>query len=225
MVGHFMRFLYGDSWEKFPICPGEPWLIGNQNISITNLVMVHDIFEPVPQFLKTADMIFVDPPWTQGNLVSFYTKAEIKGVYRKFDAFLDRVFVYITEIHPKVCYIEIGKQFVDIMEARLKQLFPYCARFAVTYYRRHPCFLLRASQDPTPFADLTGLDEADCIKFVCQHESYHCVADFCMGRGLVGLAAFANQKHFVGTELNPRRLAVLLDKLAQFGAVVYPMKY
>jgi len=46
------------------------------------------------------------------------------------------------------------------------------------------------------------------------------MGDLCMGQGLVGLAAHAAGKPFVGTELNPRRLAVLLQKLAQQGVQV-----
>jgi hypothetical protein len=32
-----------------------------------------------------------------------------------------------------------------------------------------------------------------------------------MGRGLVGKYAYLNKKSFAGTELNPKRLAVLVD--------------
>ena len=38
-----------------------------------------------------------------------------------------------------------------------------------------------------------------------------------MGRGLTATTAYALGKRFVGTELNPRRLAVAIDKVAQLG--------
>ena len=34
-----------------------------------------------------------------------------------------------------------------------------------------------------------------------------------MGRGLVGVNAYKNGKRFVGTELNHKRLAVLLERI------------
>ena len=34
-----------------------------------------------------------------------------------------------------------------------------------------------------------------------------------MGRGLVGYNSFINNKPFVGTELNKKRLAVLIDRI------------
>lgn len=65
------------------------------------------------------------------------------------------------------------------------------------------------------------MDEADCIKLVAQQEQYTCLGDLCMGQGLVGLAAHAAGRPFVGTELNPRRLAVLLQKLSRQGATAH----
>jgi len=38
-----------------------------------------------------------------------------------------------------------------------------------------------------------------------------------MGRGLVGINAHANGKRFVGTELNHRRLSVLVKKISESG--------
>jgi DNA modification methylase len=38
-----------------------------------------------------------------------------------------------------------------------------------------------------------------------------------MGRGTVGHNAFRNKRRFVGTELNPKRLAVLINKIHKGG--------
>ena len=69
-------------------------------------------------------------------------------------------------------------------------------------------------------ADYTGMDEAKVIAQAARIEDYTVLGDFCMGQGLVGLAAYDAGKPFVGTELNQRRLAVLLQKLAKRGAVI-----
>lgn len=93
-------------------------------------------------------------------------------------------------------------------------------RWDVVYYRKHPCCILRGSHHGPTAYDYTGMDEAKVIALAARIEDYDVMGDFCMGQGLVGLGAWAAGKPFVGTELNPRRLAVLLQKLAKRGADV-----
>ena len=55
-------------------------------------------------------------------------------------------------------------------------------------------------------------------KYWFSHEGYDIpilfeIGDLCMGRGLVGVNAYKNGKRFVGTELNHKRLAVLLERI------------
>lgn len=208
-----MKWRYGDSWEKFPI--EDLAFINNKSV-----VKVHDIFNSFPAFLKQADLLIIDPPWNQGNLTSFYTKAYIDA-YRFFDKFLDRLFYYISLISPQKCYLEMGKQFVYNVSRRLHNQFPFCTIFPVYYYRTRPSFFLCGSmKNNSHYLDLSEKDEMDCIEMICKEETYSCVGDLCMGRGAVGLAAYEAGKPFVGTELNKRRLAVLLDKLSSKGAQI-----
>jgi len=209
-----MKWTYGGAWERFPIREGEVWQAGG------GLLAVHNLFEPLPEFMHKADLIFIDPPWNLGNLNTFYTKAERVDYQTSFDVFSDAVFMRIEEISPQICYIEIGKQNVDNFRKRLERLYPVVQAWPVTYYRKHPCWILRGSASETT-ADYTGMDESVVIKAVGQREKYRCIGDFVMGRGLVGLAAHAAGKEFVGTELNPRRLACLLSALAEQGVVVH----
>ena len=46
-----------------------------------------------------------------------------------------------------------------------------------------------------------------------------------MGRGLVGVNAYKNGKRFVGTELNHKRLAVLLERIVNMGGTYKLIKY
>lgn len=210
-----MKYKYGNAWEEFPIEPGEVWGIPSNG----SKVAVHNIFDPLPEFMLEADLLFVDPPWNQGNLTSFYTKAG-RDDYQQFDDFTDVLFTRIAEIAPKTCYIEIGNQFVDKWLERLTVLYPYVLCWPVVYYRKHPTNIIRGGQSPVDF-DFTGMDEADVIMRVGQVEQYNVMGDLCMGQGLVGLSAWrAGRRPFVGTELNKRRLANLLQKLAKEGAVV-----
>jgi hypothetical protein len=209
-----MKYQYGDGWEQYPIEPGEVWGIPDNG----SKVAVHDIFNPLPDFMHTADLLFVDPPWTQGNLTAFYTKAG-RDDYQRFEAFTAVLFQRIAEVAPTTCYIEIGNQFVDEWYGRLAELFPAVQRWPVVYYRKHPTNIIRGGQSPTAH-DFTGMDEAKIIGVVGQVEEYRVMGDMCMGQGLVGLSAWAAGRPFVGTELNERRLANLLQRLAKKGAEV-----
>lgn len=209
------KWTYGDAWEQFPIVAGETWGLPHQR----GRVAVHDIYEPLPAFMFEADMLFVDPPWNLGNLKSFYTKAGRVDHPQSFGKFATVIFRHIQAIAPLTCYLEIGNEAVDDWQKRLATIYPHVQRWPVVYYRKHPTNLLRGSSiGPVPF-DYTGMDEAKCIYRAAELEGT-CIGDLCMGRGLVGRAAYAAGKRFVGTELNPRRLACLLQALAQQGAEV-----
>jgi len=207
-----MEWKYGDAWERYPIEQGQIWGIGESRVA------VHNLFEPLPGFMA-ADMLFTDPPWNLGNINSFYTKAERVDYQKSFTPFVDALFQRIAEISPGVCYLEIGNQNVNDFERRLRDQFAAVQRWQVTYYKKHPTWIIRGADQPTQ-RDYSGMDEADVIKMAAAAEEYQVIGDMCMGRGLVGLAAYAAGHAFVGTELNKRRLACLLEALAKKGADV-----
>jgi len=208
------KWTYGNAWEQFPIEPGEVWGIPANG----SRVAVHNIFNPLPRFMHEADLLFIDPPWNQGNLTSFYTKAG-RDDYQEWRDFTAVLFQRINEVNPSICYIEIGNQFVDEWHGRLAGMFECVQRWPVVYYRKHPTNIIRGGFAPIGH-DFTGMDEAKAIDLIGQIESYAVMGDLCMGQGLVGLSAWAAGRPFVGTELNKRRLANLLQKLAKKGAEI-----
>ena len=62
------------------------------------------------------------------------------------------------------------------------------------------------------------MDEEDSMRWILNNEQYECVADLCIGRGLVAGAAYQAGKRFVGTELNCKKLSLLLSRLNKMGA-------
>lgn len=210
-----MKWKYGNAWEEFPIEPGEVWGIPANGSSVA----VHDIFQPLPDFMLQADLIVSDPPWNGGNLKSFYTKAGRED-YQEWSDFADVFFQRIAQIDPNTCYIEIGNQFVDEWQERLHGHYPAVQHWPVLYYRKNPTNLIRGSRNGQIGIDFFGMDEADCIAKIGQIEQYEVMGDPCMGQGLVGISAWDAGKPFVGTELNKRRLANLLQKLAKRGATI-----
>ena len=63
--------------------------------------------------------------------------------------------------------------------------------------------------------DVYAMDEEKIIEFICKNIEYNCIGDICMGRGLVGLNSYLNNKNFVGIELNHKRLSVLLENISK----------
>lgn len=214
-----MEWKYGNAWEQFPMESGELWRLDNGST-----VAVHNIFEPLPSFMFSADLLFVDPPWNQGNINSFYTKAGRSDYISDFSDFENALFRRISEINPDTCYLEVGFQAVNKWQKALSAMYPHIQRWDVLYYRRNPCHIIRGSRLGEIDFDYTGMDESAVIYKAGKIESYNVMGDMCMGLGLVGLSAYAAGKPFVGTELNKRRLANLLQKLAKQGAVAKKME-
>lgn len=206
-----MKWTYGNAWEKYPIERGELW----REQKTRSAAMVWDIFDGLPEFMREADLVYCDPPWNAVNFSAFYTKAGMETC-RGYGDFVEVFFDHICEIAPRACYVEVGKQNLELFTSKLAAIYPHVQRWEVVYYRKNPSFLLRGGPTPTS-ADFTGLDDMDTPRAAMQTETFECVADLCMGRGLTGLTAFHLGKRFVGTELNKRRLAVLIDNITRLG--------
>ena len=70
---------------------------------------VHNIFDPLPDFMKKADVIFSDPPCSLTNINTFYTKADRNDHQSNFSDFEKRFFQCIDEIKPNKLFIEVFK--------------------------------------------------------------------------------------------------------------------
>lgn len=216
-----MNWNYEDAYKEYPIETGIAVFTDG------SCLKTHDIFQPLPQFMMKADLIFCDPPWNQTNISSFYTKAEKKFDF-DFEKFYARLFECIKQIKPDVCYIEIGKEYLDKFLIELKKIFKYVTFYNSTYYHKkeNKCYIIRGSHKYKK-PKLDYIDEEDIISWACQNEEYTCIADLCMGRGLVAVNAFKCKKAFVGTELNHKRLSVTIKRLSELGAkyqIFYPNK-
>src|SRR5690554_3789675 len=192
------KWNYGNAYKRHPIADNEIVVFDNGS-----KIKVHDIFDPLPGFMKEADLIFVDPPWNLGNLNSFYTKADRTDYQKCFEVFYRRLFECIAEINPSVCYVEIGKEYLAEFIFEMKKQYKQVTFYNSTYYhsRDKLCYVVRGSTKRRKLP-LDYMDEEDIIAWICEHESYECIGDLCIGRGLVGIYAHKNGKRFVGTELN-----------------------
>lgn len=208
-----MKWEYGDAYKHHPIDKGIAVFPDG------SMLQCHDIFNPLPDFMSKADLLFTDSPWNKGNLTSFYTKAELEPFSGTYDKFYIRLFECIKEINPLTAYCEIGKEYLAEFILEMKKIYKYVTFYNSTYYHKSSnlCYVVRGSNKYKKFY-LDGMDEEDIIEYICAKESYNCIADLCMGRGLVAINAYKNNKCFVGTELNHKRLSVALERLYRLNA-------
>ena len=207
------KWNYGDAYLRHPIVEGQIVVFKDGS-----MLKVHNIFDPLPEFMLSADLVFVDPPWNRGNLNSFYTKAGRDDYQDSFKPFYKRLFECIAEIDPRTCYVEIGKEYLGEFLLEMKQLYRAVTFYNSTYYHSKDklCYVVRGSSRRKKLP-LDYMDEEDIIAWICENENYNCVGDLCMGRGLVGTNTYKNGKRFVGTELNHKRLSVLIERMAKSG--------
>jgi len=212
---------YGDAYLRHPIGEDQAAVFDNGSI-----VKVHDIFNPLPDFMKQADVIFTDPPWNLGNLNTFYMKAQKQERHNSFEGFYRRLFECIAIINPRACYVEIGKMYLSEFIQEMKKLYRYVTFYNSNYYHKKEniCYIVHGSNKRKKLP-LDYMDEEDAIEWVCENEEYDCIGDLCMGRGLVGVNAYKNGRKFVGTELNHKRLAVLLERIVNMGGTYKLIKY
>ncbi len=206
------QYDYGGAYLRHPIKEGQRAVF-----DCGSVLSVQDIVDGMPEFMLEADMLFIDPPWNKGNFRSFYTKAGLTDD-PGYEAFLKALFMRISQIKPRICYLEVGKEYLAHFIQQLGDIFPYVTFYNSTYYHRpeNLCYVVRGSTRAKK-SRLDGMDEEDIIAWVTANEDYNKIGDLCMGRGLVAIGAKKAGKQFVGTELNPKRLSVTIERVAGLG--------
>ena len=202
---------YGNAYLEHPCASGTVIFEDGSQVETC------DIMHHMPDFMRRADLIFVDPPWTQSNISSFYTKA-LLGAPPEYSEFHAALFKRIAEISPETCYVEMGKDNLAETILAMRKLYRNVTFFNSTYYHLpdNLCYVVRGGKR-RPARKYDGMDEEDIIATICQEEDYTCIGDLCMGRGLIGLNAYKAGRRFVGTELNHKRLSVLLKRISDLG--------
>lgn len=204
---------YDNSIDVYPIQEGEIYCLENGS-----KIMLNSIANPVPEVMKEADCIFIDPPCSKQNLSSFYTKAEKEKEFAEYKFFFDRITHYINEINPTRIFIEVFAANESAMRDFLKSKYPYYKEYESTYYhnKKNKCKILFGSQYDENYA-IDGVDEWEAVYEICKNVPYNCILDFCLGQGLVARASFAAGKKFIGGELNRNRAAVGINYVAKAG--------
>lgn len=135
---------------------------------------------------------------------------------QSYEEFYEILFKRIGEIEAKLCFLEIGKEYLADFIKEMKKLYKHVTFYNSTYYNngKNFCYIVQGSEKRLNLK-LDGMDEEKIIEFICKNIQYECIGDMCMGRGLVGFNSYLNNKNFVGIELNHKRLSVLLENISK----------
>jgi len=207
---------YDDSYERFPVEYGVPWVESKTN----SVIQVYDFtVDPVPSFMTRADLLYVDPPYNMSHVTGFAHKAGNEPTTDSMDRFLNCLFAAAGVIAPSVFYCEMGKRHAPRVIERMEQAFPYVEEWPITYNGKVEARLIRGGTSPVPDSarSFSGVDDKDTPGLAIEIERPACVGDLCLGRGLTAVHAFKRGIPFVGTELARRRLAVTARKIAELG--------
>ena len=201
------RYKYGNLCDKYDMTGDITFRHGT--------LRVHDIFGKTPAFMLEADVLFSDPPCSLGNINSFYAKADKEERQDDYAKFLRRFWEVVDEISPRVVYLEVFKSNKAKFLAECEKRFRNIRVFNSMYYRKpsNHCWIIQASNEELPDINLEGIDEEDAIEKICTETAFECIADPCMGKGLVAFYASRAGKRFAGTELSKYRLAVACERL------------
>lgn len=188
-----------------------------------SILAVHDIFNPLPEFMRRADTLFVDIPYNQSLLTNFTERARHNIGSEpsplntgRFDDFTAVLFQRIREIAPEHTFIEVGKEALADYIIELRVLYRHVTFYNATYYKKakNKCYVLHATNACRHrYPELEDMDEAAIVAWLCQNHAFKCIGDLCMGEGLVAVEALKNGRSFVGTELNELRYQTAVAKL------------
>lgn len=198
------RWTYGNEGSAYPVQPGETWRCGAHTFACGSLM------EAVS--LGPATLVYADPPWNQGNLTSFATKA---GLARPEHSWLDVYAQIVGLAGRRPCFIEGGRAEAGQVQAALhfrRAGAEEVRQWPVSYYRRHPA-VLHYIGPPLAGLDPSGLDDDDTPGYVLSRFPRGVVADPCSGRGLTSRAAEEAGWPSVNIEQHPSRMSAALARL------------
>lgn len=222
------RWQYGDAGDRYPLEPGAVYSVGDRVI-----LGCGDLEQGAGERLLEASgwtptLVVTDPPWNTGNVNSFRTKAGLAD-RTQFGVFIRRLIRLIATVDE--VWMEMGKQSQALVTELLLAQGYTVTSYPSTYYDRHPCLFLHAIRPFRPVVrfdhGIPELDETPLTGWIMDHicdPQEQTVFDPCTGRGLMALEAARVGARFLGLELNPRRLAVTVDRLVQAGLGSAPVR-
>lgn len=194
---------------------------GQTHTFVCSDLMDSDLFDSTVRALAVRPtLLYSDPPWNQGNVNSFRTKAQLGKADHTIWELYARV-LGVATTHKVPAFVEGGNR----EAARVQDLLPGTVRqqWGITYYRKHPCTLHYSGSRPLPPTLARRLaqtpDDDDTPVIVMEELPPGLVLDPCAGRGLTARTAAARGWSSCTNELSPWRMSVAMYRLAEITGV------
>jgi hypothetical protein len=197
---------YGADGAAFSVDRGEHWVCGPHHYYCRSAL------EPGSETLARPDLVYSDPPWNQGNLNVFHTKA---GLDKAGHSWLDLYLRILELARGCPCFLEGGTKQVPAVEAAITPAGPSYRCWPITYYRREPCVLHYVGPPLPPGFDPQGLDDDFTPAYAMERMPGGVVLDPCAGMGLTSRSAERVGRPSVSFELNSNRMSVALSRMAR----------
>lgn len=209
---------YGDAGDRLHVQVGDVWMVGPHIFACGDLEKGHAKW--LTHYCRVPMMAYTDPPWNEGNLKAFHTKAK-QPYGLTFRPFLEHLAEALKRVEGDI-FIEMGTDTRDLLiEVMASAGAVLLNDWGIRYMKTHPCRLLQfAFNEEVPRLfnfNFTDMDDAETPLAAIRAVEWEggCVFDPCLGLGTTAMAAAKAGSFCLGLELNPRRLAVSIDKIAK----------
>lgn len=210
---------YGDEGRRFPVRVGQAWAVG-QHIFVCSDLMAARTFDAW-LVTQVPTLVYSDPPWNQGNVNSFRTKAGLDRAQHRWEELYQRI-AEIGHVRGLPVWVE-GSRVENRFGARVPELIRggQTSGYApITYYRKNPAGLYFSGPAHPALgrllSELAGKDDEQTPALVLRaYGSSGCVVDPCAGRGLTSREAQKAGWRSITNELNPVRVSVALSRMVE----------
>lgn len=217
-MGKLTNHKYNGAIDRINVNPNKKYIVDEyNNHESQGIMMIHDLFNEIPQEFYKADYVIVDPPYNDSAMKSYYRKANLEPNKTSKELF-ERIFYIMKEINVNSCYMEVGILAMEYIKDKMSSVFDNVKVIESFYYGNKPCYFVVGENkgfeldfDETPKDELKVIDE-----IISKKDGI--VLDFCLGRGAISRTAYKHKKRFIGTELNINRFAVSLEDIMKKGA-------
>jgi hypothetical protein len=203
------RWDYGPEGREHPVEPGDLWRLG-RHLFLCSDLMASGAFDALVASEGPHTLLYTDPPWGQGLLNGFRTKA---GLGRADHEWIDLYLAAAALAGGVPTWMESGRRESDRIWNEVLTG-EHVARYEITYYRRSPAVLHYSGSVPSP-CDPTGLDDEETPGLVMRSYPTGLVVDPMAGRGTTAQRAEELGWRSLNNELNPHRLSAALARVAR----------
>lgn len=212
---------YGDAGDRYPVMEGDIWQVGEHIVACGD--NSRGASGELMDLYGAPDFIYSDPPWNQGNVNSFRTKAGLTHDTSGFASFLVPYTAAVTRSRGGAM-IEMGVKELPTLDAAMASHgWQQVKVWQIVYFGKKPCVMACYAPAGSPVlsktftGDPTGWDDTLTPGWSIEQLSKpgDVIYDPCMGRGLTAEFAVKLGRKARGTELHPRRLACTVEKLAK----------